>query len=118
MEFKAESGKPIVAFADVFTQKTYYLASVADHVYMVPQGDLDMRGLRSEMMFFTGLFEKLGVDIQFIRGSDNKFKSFGEAFTRKDMSPANKMQVSTLLNSIWGNTSPKWVHNAIWTRPS
>lgn len=103
VEFKAESGKPIVAFADVFTQKTYYLASVADHVYMVPQGDLDMRGLRSEMMFFTGLFEKLGVDIQFIRGSDNKFKSFGEAFTRKDMSPANKMQVSTLLNSIWGN---------------
>ncbi len=103
IEFKAESGKPIVAYADMYTQKTYYLASVADQVYMVPQGDLDMRGLRSEMMFYTGLFEKLGVEIQFIRGSDNKFKSFGEAFTRKDMSPANKMQVSTMLNGIWSN---------------
>lgn len=103
LEFKAESGKPIVAYADMYTQKTYYLASVADQVYMVPQGDLDMRGLRSEMMFYTGLFEKLGVEIQFIRGSDNKFKSFGEAFTRKDMSPANKMQVSTMLNGIWSN---------------
>lgn len=103
IEFKAESGKPIVAYADMYTQKTYYLASVADQVYMVPQGDLDMRGLRSEMMFYTGLFEKLGVEIQFIRGSDNKFKSFGEAFTRKDMSPANKMQISTMLNGIWSN---------------
>lgn len=102
-EFKSESGKPVVAFADVYTQKTYFLASVADQVQLVPQGDLDMRGLQSEMMFFTGLFEKLGIDIQFIRGSDNKFKSFGEAFTRKDMSPANKLQVSTLLNGIWSN---------------
>ncbi|MBK9060934.1 MAG: signal peptide peptidase SppA [Flavobacteriales bacterium] len=101
--FKAESGKPVVAFADTYTQKSYYLASVADKVYMVPQGDLDFRGLRSEMMFYTGLFEKLGIEIQFIRGSDNKFKSFGEAFTRKDMSPANKMQVTRLLDGIWGN---------------
>ena len=70
---------------------------------MGPQGDLDFRGLRSEMMFYTGLFEKLGIEIQFIRGSDNKCKSFGEAFTRKDMSPANKMQVTRLLDGIWGN---------------
>ncbi len=103
LEFKAESGKPVVAFADVYTQKSYFLASVADKVYMVPQGDLDFRGLRSEMMFYTGLFEKLGVEIQFIRGSDNRFKSFGEAYTRKDMSPANKMQITTLLNGIWSD---------------
>lgn len=103
IEFKAESDKPVVAFADVYTQKSYYLASVADQVFMVPQGDLDMRGLRSEMMFYTGMFEKLGVDIQFIRGSDNEFKSFGEAFTRKDMSPANKLQVQTMINGIWSN---------------
>ena len=101
-EFKAESGKPVVAFADVYTQGSYYLASVADRVYMVPQGDLDFRGLRSEMMFYTGLFEKLGVEMQFIRGSDNKYKSFGEAFTRKDMSEANKAQVKELLDGIWG----------------
>lgn len=102
IEFKKESGKPIVAYADVYTQKSYFLASVADRVYMVPQGDLDFRGLQSEMTFYAGLFEKLGVDIQFIRGSDNKFKSFGEAFTRKDMSPANKLQIGTLLKGVWG----------------
>ena len=102
-EFKAESGKPIVAFADVYTQRTYYLASVADKVYLVPQGDLDFRGLQSEMMFMAGLFEKLGVDIQFIRGSDNRFKSFGETFTRKDMSPANKLQMTELLDGVWKN---------------
>lgn len=101
ISFKAESGKPVIAYADMYTQGSYYLASVADEVYLVPQGDLDFRGLRSEMMFYTGLFEKLGVEMQFIRGSDNKFKSYGEVFTRKDMSPANKDQVSTLLNGIW-----------------
>lgn len=101
-EFKAESGKPVLAYADVYTQSTYYLASVADKVYMAPQGDLDFRGLRSEMMFYTGLFEKLGVQVQFIRGSDNKYKSFGEAFTRKDMSEANKAQVKELLDGLWG----------------
>ena len=103
LEFKAESGKPVLAFADMYTQKSYFLASAADAVYMVPQGDLDFRGLQSEMMFYTGLFEKLDIDMQFIRGSNNQFKSFGEAFTRKDMSPANKQQVTELLNGIWGN---------------
>ncbi|MBS1944784.1 MAG: signal peptide peptidase SppA [Bacteroidetes bacterium] len=103
LDFKAESGKPVVAFADVYTQKSYYLASAADAVYLVPQGDLDLRGLRSEMMFYAGLFEKLDVQVQFIRGSDNKFKSFGEAFTRKDMSPASKLQTTALLTGIWSN---------------
>jgi protease-4 len=102
-EFKAESGKPVVAFADVYTQRTYYLASVADKVYLVPQGDLDFRGLQSEMMFMAGLFDKLGVQIQFIRGSDNQFKSYGETFTRKDMSPANKLQMTALVNGVWHN---------------
>ncbi|HRO41149.1 MAG TPA: S49 family peptidase, partial [Flavobacteriales bacterium] len=53
LEFKAESGKPVLAFADMYTQKSYFLASAADGVYMVPQGDLDFRGLQSEMMFYT-----------------------------------------------------------------
>jgi protease-4 len=101
VDFKAASGKPVYAFADSYTQGSYYLASVADKVYLVPQGDLDFRGLRSEMMFYTGLFEKLGIDIQFIRGSDNRFKSFGEAFTRKDMSPANREQITMLLKGVW-----------------
>lgn len=102
-EFKQESAKPVVAFADMYTQKSYYLASVADRVWMVPQGDLDFRGLRSEQMFFAGLFEKMDIEVQFIRGSDNKFKSFGEAFTRKDMSPESKLQTTALLHGIWAS---------------
>lgn len=101
IEFKQESGKPVVAYADVYSQKSYYLASAADHVYLVPEGTLDFRGLQSEGMFFAGMFEKLGIDIQFIRGTNNQFKSFGEAYTRKDMSPANKEQVSILINDLW-----------------
>ncbi|HEX2617882.1 MAG TPA: S49 family peptidase, partial [Flavobacteriales bacterium] len=101
VEFRAESGKPVVAFADMYTQGTYYLASAADQVYLVPEGDLDFRGLRSEMMFFKGLFNKLGVEMQFIRGSNNKFKSFGEVFTEDHMSDANRQQVTVLLNGLW-----------------
>ncbi len=101
VEFRGESGKPVIAFADMYSQRSYYLASVADQVYLVPQGDLDFRGLRSETMYYTGLFEKLGIEMQFIRGSDNKFKSFGEAYTRKDMSPASREQTTALLNGIW-----------------
>jgi protease-4 len=101
IDFKAASGKPVYAFADSYTQGTYYLASAADKVFLVPQGDLDLRGLRSEMMFYTGLLQKLGVDVQFIRASDNRFKSYGEVFTREDMSPANREQISTLLHGVW-----------------
>lgn len=100
-EFKAASGKPVVAFADYYTQRTYYMASVADEVYLTPQGGLDFRGLRSEYMFFKGMFEKLDIDVQFIRGSNNKFKSFGEVFTESEMSAANSKQTQELIDGIW-----------------
>jgi protease-4 len=101
LEFKAESGKPIVAYGDVFTQGTYYLASAADQVYLVPEGDLDFRGLQTEMMFYKGLFDKLDIEVQFIRGSNNKFKSYGEAFTETEMSPANEQQMKVLVHGLW-----------------
>ena len=101
IEFREESGKPVVAYADWYTQGTYYLASAADEVYLQPQGDLDFRGLRSEYMFFKGMFDKLDIDIQFIRGSNNQFKSFGEAFTEEGMSEANREQNRVLLGSLW-----------------
>ena len=81
VRFKKESGKPVIAFSDSYSQGTYYLATAADQVYLQPRGDLQYHGLRSEYMFYKGLFEKLDIDIQFIRGSNNKFKSFGEVFT-------------------------------------
>ena len=100
-EFKASSGKPVIAFSDFYTQRTYYMASVADEVYVTPQGGLDFRGLRSEYMFFKGMFEKLDIDVQFIRGSNNKFKSFGEVFTETEMSEKNSEQTLALINGIW-----------------
>lgn len=101
IEFKKESGKPIIAYAEIYTQGTYYLASAADQVYLVPEGDLDFRGLRTEMMFYKGLFDKLGIDVQFIRGSNNQFKSFGEAFIYDHMSDANRRQMTELVGGLW-----------------
>jgi protease-4 len=101
IEFKKESGKPVIAYGEMFTQGTYYLASAADQVYLVPEGDLDFRGLRTEMMFFKGMFDKLGIDIQFIRGSNNQFKSYGESFIYDHMSDANRKQMTELITGLW-----------------
>jgi len=103
MEFKKESGKPVVAWAEFYTQGSYYLATAADQVYLQPKGMLDYRGLQSEYMFLKGLFEKLDIDMQFIRGSNNKFKSFGEVYTEEEMSPANRAQIELILRGLWAD---------------
>ncbi|MBL7982955.1 MAG: signal peptide peptidase SppA [Flavobacteriales bacterium] len=100
-EFKTESGKPVVAFSEFYTQGSYYIATAANAIYLQPKGDLDYRGLRSEYMFYKGLFEKLDIEVQFIRGSNNDFKSFGEVYTEDHMSPANRAQIRQLLNGLW-----------------
>lgn len=102
VRFKKESGKPVIAFSDSYSQGTYYLATAADQVYLQPRGDLQYHGLRSEYMFYKGLFKKLDIDIQFIRGSNNKFKSFGEVFTEDHMSEANREQNRAILSGLWG----------------
>lgn len=101
LEFKKESGKPVVAYSEAYSQGTYYVATAADAVYLQPKGDLEYHGLRSEYMLYKGLFEKLDIDVQFIRGSNNKFKSFGEVFTEDHMSDANREQNRVLMNGLW-----------------
>lgn len=101
IQFKKDSGKPVIAYSDSYTQGTYFLATAADEVYLQPKGDVLYNGLRSEYMFYKGLFEKLDIDVQFIRGSNNKFKSFGEVFTEDHMSDANREQNRALLNGLW-----------------
>lgn len=101
IEFKKDSGKPVIAFSDSYTQGAYFLATAADEVHLQPKGDLLFQGLHSEYMFFKGMFEKLDIDVQFIRGSNNRFKSFGEVFTEDRMSDANREQSRVLLNSLW-----------------
>ncbi len=103
VSFKQESGKWVMAYSDSYTQASYYLASTADEVYLQPSGNMDFRGLRSEYMFYKNMFEKLDIDMQFIRGSNNKFKSFGEVYTNDHMSEANREQTTRLITSIWDN---------------
>ncbi|MBP6310985.1 MAG: signal peptide peptidase SppA [Flavobacteriales bacterium] len=101
LEFKEASGKPVIAYSEMYSQGAYYLATAADAIYLQPKGELTFMGLRSEYMFFDGLFKKLDIDIQFIRGTNNKFKSFGEMYTQDHMSEANKEQNRALLSGMW-----------------
>ena len=101
LDFK-ESGKFIVAFSDFYTQKSYYLASVADKIYMNPAGDLIFVGLGAEIMFYKGALDKLGIEAQVIRHGD--YKSFVEPFTNEKMSPENREQMLTWITSLWEHT--------------
>jgi len=97
-EFK-KSGKFVVSYSDTYTQTDYYLNSVADTVYLNPAGDLDFKGLSSEVMFYKDFQEKTGITMEVIR--HGKYKSAVEPFLANEMSPANREQVSALLTSIW-----------------
>ena len=98
LDFK-KSGKFIVAYSELYSQKAYYLATVANKVYMNPEGTLDFKGIGGEVMFMKGLMEKLDVQIQIIR--HGKFKSAVEPFMLDKMSQANKEQTLTYINALW-----------------
>lgn len=93
------SGKFIVSYANIYSQKEYYLNSVADTIYLNPLGEMDFKGLSSEVMFFKDLQEKSGVKLEVIR--HGKYKSAVEPYIAADMSDANREQITTLLNSVW-----------------
>lgn len=101
LKFK-ESGKFVVAYGELFSQKSYYLATAADEIYLNPAGMVEFRGLGVQLMFFKGLIDKLGVDMQIIRGSNNKFKAAVEPLMYDSMSVANREQTMTYLNALWG----------------
>ncbi|MFZ7105620.1 MAG: signal peptide peptidase SppA [Bacteroidota bacterium] len=103
-EFR-KSGKFIYAYADSYSQGAYYLASVANTVAVNPEGGVELRGLHTELMFFKGALDKLGIEPEVIR--HGKFKSAIEPFTLDKMSPENREQISRLLGSVW-NT---WLGN-------
>lgn len=100
LEFK-ETGKWVIAYGEFYTQSSYYLASVADKMYLFPEGVLDFRGLNADVWFVKGLAEKLGIEMQIIRGKNNKFKSAVEPFMLDKMSEANREQTSEFVSSIW-----------------
>jgi len=96
------SGKFIVAYNENYTKKSYYLASVAKEVYVYPSGIFDFLGLGTEVMFLKGALDKLDVEMQIIRGSNNKFKSAVEPLMYTEMSEANKEQTQKYLDALWG----------------
>ncbi|HBY21287.1 MAG TPA: signal peptide peptidase SppA, partial [Clostridiales bacterium] len=96
-EFK-KSGKFIVAYSEIYTIGAYYLASVADEVYLVNEGYMDFKGLQLTQLFFKGTLEKLGIEAQPIR--HGKYKSAIEPFINDKMSEANKTQLTSILMSL------------------
>lgn len=99
IDFK-KSGKFIIAYGEIYTQGAYYLASVADKIYLNPKGIFEFRGFHSQYTFFKGALEKLGVEVQVIKVGT--FKSAVEPFILDKMSDANRLQVNSYLGSLYG----------------
>jgi len=99
--FKTSSGKFIIAYGVGYSQKSYYLASVADKIYLYPEGEIFLKGLSVELMFYKNALDKLGIQIQVFR--HGRFKSFVEPYIMDKMSPDNKLQLRGLISSIWGD---------------
>jgi len=98
MDFKS-SGKFITAYADYYTQKGYYLGSVADSVYLNPVGGIEFKGLSSEVLYFKDFEDKYGIKMEVIR--HGKYKSAVEPFLTNKMSDENREQIASFLSSIW-----------------
>lgn len=98
-----KSGKFVMAYANTFSQKEYYLNSVASKIYLNPVGELDFKGLSSEIMFYKDLQEKTGVKMEVLR--HGKYKSAVEPFLENKMSEANREQTTALLQSIWNSVA-------------
>ncbi len=97
IDFK-KSKKFVYAYGEVMTEKGYYLASVADKIYLNPAGGLEWNGLNAELSFYKGTLDKLGIKPEIFRVGE--FKSAVEPFIRENMSDPNRLQVSSFLNSI------------------
>lgn len=100
LDFK-KSGKKIVAYADSYSQGNYYIASVADKIFLNPQGMIDWHGIGAEPMFIKDLLAKFGIRFQVIKVG--KYKSATESFTADKMSEPNREQTQAYINGLWAN---------------
>lgn len=96
-----KTGKFIYAYAESYSQPSYYLASIADQVFLNPNGEMEWKGINMSLLFFKQAFNKLDVDMQIFR--HGKFKSAIEPLMLDKMSEANRFQSETFLNSIWNS---------------
>jgi len=93
------SGKFIYAYSENYSQRAYYLASIADKVFVSNLGNVDLKGLAFQIMFYKGLLEKLDIDVQIVR--HGTFKSAVEPFILDKMSAANREQMMLLVDNFW-----------------
>lgn len=100
LDFK-KSGKFIYAYSEAMSQPAYYLATAADSIFLHPTGLAELKGLRSELLFFKGTLDKLGVEPQVFR--HGKFKSAVEPFIQESLSDANREQIRSYIGSIWNH---------------
>jgi protease-4 len=98
-----KSGKFVVAYnsGEVITQKEYYLASAANTNYGFPTSTMEFLGLGAELTFFKNALDKLNVEVEIIRGTNNDFKSAVEPFFRTEMSDSSRVQIERYMNSMW-----------------
>ncbi len=100
MEGFKESGKFIYAYSNSYTQRSYYLASVADSVFMTPEGMFLFNGMSAQVMFYKNALEKVGVEMQVIR--HGSYKGAVEPFLRDDLSEENREQIESYVGALWG----------------
>lgn len=101
-----KSGKKIIAYADTYSQGSYYLASVADKIYLNPIGMVDWHGVGAKPVFLKDMLAKFGVKFQVVKVGT--FKSATETYTEEHMSDANRLQTKMFLDGTW-----KQVCNAV-----
>lgn len=102
IDFK-ESGKPVIAQSDSYGQKTYYLASVADTIFLTPEGSVTFLGMRAEVNFYKKALDKLGIDVQILR--HGSYKGAVEPFMRQDLSKENREQIESFIGAIWNHVT-------------
>ena len=97
-----QSGKWVVSYNDIYSQWQYYLCSVADKVYIQPEGSFQWTGVYANSIFFKGLLDKLGVKVDILRPTVCKYKSAVEPYFLTQMSDANRQQMQEMVDNMWG----------------
>ena len=104
-DFKT-SGKKIYAYSDMFvTQDAYYLATIADKIFLNPAGNITLTGIGAEVMYYKDLFDKLDIDVELFRPRNNSYKSAGETYITNKMSAENREQIKSYISDIWNYVS-------------
>ena len=101
LEAFRKSGKPIYAYLKTPGAREYYLATTANRIYMDPEDELNLKGMRFELVYFRKTLDKLGVEVEIQHAG--KYKDFGDMFTRSSMSPETKEVLTSVLDGLYGN---------------